>query len=140
MQQRPTILSLEVLDVLANADELSVFECHNSSVCRLSGYIEADSSGQQHRRRLLLEHNLLYRLSAAVAKALELIGQGTGLDQATSGVLSSILVLGAYAHEWAHTAEAAGTRMRAADGECSALQSLQQLPYSLKDGCHKRKC
>lgn len=63
-------------------------------------YLEAARSSQQRSRRLFLEHNLLGQMSPAVAKGLQLIGQGTGLAQATDDTLDGVWFLFDTAHIW----------------------------------------
>lgn len=108
----PTTITsrLEVLNVLAHASELSVFGCKQSTLQELVDYLKAAFSSQHCRHSLLMEHNLLHRLAEALAKALQLIGRGTGLDHVTSDTLESIWLLGNQTCHWiAHTQkEAAG--------------------------------
>lgn len=74
----------------------------------LVDYLRAMLSSQQRRRRLLLEHNLLHRLAAAIANALQLMGQGAGLAEAINETLLSILLLCHETHDLiAHPQEAA---------------------------------
>lgn len=92
-QPTPTTSRLETLGVLADADDLSAFGCHNSSVDLLVDYLEAARSSQQRWRMLQLEHNLLYQLAAAAAKALQLIGEVSVLDHVADHMLKSIWML-----------------------------------------------
>lgn len=117
-QPAPTITSkLEVLGALARATELSTFGCHNSSVQLLVDYILDAGSNKQRRRMLLLEHNLLYQLSAAAAKALQLIGQASGLAQATDDTLATTELLCASTRAWIVEVPEAATGVSAATGE-----------------------
>lgn len=94
MQQTARFSSrLEVLSVLSHANELSSYRCHINSLELLIADLSSARSSQQRWRRLLSEHNLLYRLSATVANALQLIGQRTGLDQAADDVLQIMYML-----------------------------------------------
>lgn len=96
MQQQPipTITSrLEILSVLAQANDLSSFGHHTSGAKELADYLKPVWSSKRRRRRLLLEQNLLHRLTAAVTRALQLIGQGQNLEQVADDTLQSIALL-----------------------------------------------
>lgn len=106
-QQQPTATNssrLQVLSVLANADDLSAFGRHYSSVKLLVDFLNAkdlktadakeQSAWSQTRlHNLLSEHSLLHRLSAAVAKGMQLMGQEPALDEATNATLHIIFLL-----------------------------------------------